>query len=214
MAILTQKKGLLLIALLVIGASSIFFLGNYRDIMLEQRKEEARLHVLNAYELFHYYSDKAQAGELTEAQAKKYAAESIRKISPSDTRYYWINDMHPNMIMHVKIPDLEEQDLTNYAGPDGFRLFVAMTEVARKDGSGFLEYMWNKPESDDPSRLYSKLSYIKLYEPWGWILGSGVYYDDITDAFWRSFYIIMGISLVLLLFFWALSITVSEGFKK
>lgn len=212
-----KNKTVLLVTLLIIAAIALtatLLLQNYRDSMMTERKEETRIHVVNGYELLAYYHKKAKKGELTNKQAKEYAAASIRAISPPDNKYYWINDDYPKMVMHADIPELDGSDLSNYTGPDGQLIFVEMTEIARTQGSGFIQYMWKKPATMDPEALYPKISYIKYYKPWGWIIGSGVYIDDINNAFWDAIYVVCGIGFAVILFMWVLGITVTESLKK
>jgi len=90
--------------------------------------------------------------------------------------YFWINDGTPKMIMHPVKPELNGQDLSGVADPNGKKLFVEMARVCREQKEGLVEYMWPKPGHDKP---VAKTSFVKLFEPWGWIVGTGVYLDDI-----------------------------------
>ena len=93
--------------------------------------------------------------------------------------YFWINDMAPRMIMHPIKPELDGQDLSDTRDPDGKPLFVAFVDVCRAKGEGFVDYMWPMPGRDEP---VPKLSYVKLFKPWGWIVGTGIYLDDVDQA--------------------------------
>ncbi len=88
------------------------------------------------------------------------------------------------MIMHPYRPDLEGQDLSEYRDPNGKYLFAEMVTVVEEQGGGFVDYMWQW--KDDPSNVVPKISYVKGVEPWGWIVGSGVYIED-TKAEIASF---------------------------
>ena len=93
--------------------------------------------------------------------------------------YFWINDMGPKMVMHPIKPQLDGKDLSGIKDPNGKHLFVDMVKVSRNKGEGFVDYMWPMPGHDDP---VSKLSYVKLFKPWGWIVGTGIYLDDVDQA--------------------------------
>ncbi len=114
--------------------------------------------------------------------------------------YFWINDMlkpAPRMVMHPTEPLLDGKILDNpqynratsisfglkgAAIPvDNINLFNAFTDVAAKDGQGYVRYLWGKPTQDGglTVELYQKLSFVKLYAPWGWVIGSGIYIDDV-----------------------------------
>ena len=88
--------------------------------------------------------------------------------------------MTPTMVMHPTNPKLEGQNLSGLKDPDGKFLFNDMVAIARKQGSGQVDYRWPKPGSEDP---VPKISYVELFQPWGWILGSGIYVDDVQEEF-------------------------------
>ncbi|WP_352339648.1 cache domain-containing protein, partial [Psychrobacter sp. 16-MNA-CIBAN-0192] len=96
------------------------------------------------------------------------------------TNYFWINDYHPKMIMHPFKPDLNGTDLTNNKDPDGTALFVEMVKVTQQAGSGFVPYKWPKPGKDKP---VDKIAFVKGFNQWQWVIGSGVYLDSIDGAF-------------------------------
>jgi signal transduction histidine kinase len=85
--------------------------------------------------------------------------------------------MHPRIIMHPYRPDLEGQDISGYADPNGKRLFVEFVRVVEHQGAGYVDYQWQW--KDDPGRIVPKISYVKGFEPWGWIVGTGIYVEDV-----------------------------------
>jgi len=101
------------------------------------------------------------------------------RFGPENKDYFWINDMHPRMVMHPYKPALNGKDLSGSKDPNGKHLFVEFVNVCRENGEGFVDYMWPKPGFDDPQ---PKLSFVKLFKEWGWILGTGIYIDDINAA--------------------------------
>ncbi|MDM8523941.1 cache domain-containing protein [Desulfococcaceae bacterium HSG8] len=116
--------------------------------------------------------------EIAEEQLKADSADTIRamKYGPENKDYFWINDIHPNMIMHPYKSELNGTDLTGYKDPNGKRLFVEFVEVCKENGEGFVDYYWPKYGAETPQ---PKLSYVKLFKPWNWIIGTGLYIDDI-----------------------------------
>ncbi len=84
--------------------------------------------------------------------------------------------MHPTMVMHPYKPELDGTDLAGYQDPNGKHLFVEFVRVCRENGGGFVEYFWPKYGADEPQ---PKLSYVEVFEPWNWIIGTGLYIDDI-----------------------------------
>jgi len=102
--------------------------------------------------------------------------------------YFWINDMGkpiPKMIMHPTVPALNGKLLDNKkyncAQGVGKNLFQACVEVCEKNKSGFVDYLWPKPSKKGLTAEQPKLSFVKLYEPWKWVIGTGVYIDDIKN---------------------------------
>jgi methyl-accepting chemotaxis protein len=119
------------------------------------------------------------------------AAETISRMSYSDgVGYFWINDTarpYPSMVMHPISPELNGKVMDdpkyNCAMGREQNLFQAMVDVssASENGEGFVDYHWPKPGRDGLSREQPKLSYVRLFEPWQWIIGTGVYIDDIDQ---------------------------------
>jgi len=94
--------------------------------------------------------------------------------------YLWINDMQPTMVMHPMKPSLDGKSLADFKDPNGKHLFVEMVQVCRSDGQGFVDYMWPKPGSEKP---VAKLSFVRLFKPWNWVIGTGVYLETAEKRF-------------------------------
>ncbi len=107
------------------------------------------------------------------------AAISALRYGPKNEDYFWINDTRPVMVMHPYKPELDGKDLSGIQDPAGKKLFMEFVAVCQANGGGFVEYLWPKPGQDEP---VAKLSFVKLFEPWGWIVGTGVYIDDVDAA--------------------------------
>ncbi|WP_408098789.1 methyl-accepting chemotaxis protein [Peredibacter sp. HCB2-198] len=127
----------------------------------------------------HYYSLYTQ-NLMSEEEAKKSALKLVEQLRYSGKEYFWINDLYPKMVMHPLKPEMNGSDLTNYKDPNGKALFVEMTKIAQTEvGEGIVDYMWPKPGSPKPE---PKISFVRQFKPWKWIVGSGVYVDDIETA--------------------------------
>ncbi len=111
---------------------------------------------------------------LTEEERKERAKELVKALRYGEKGYFWINDTTPAMIMHPIKPQLDGKDLSNFKDPNGKKLFVEFVKVCREKGQGFVDYLWPKPGYEEP---VPKLSFVKLFEPWGWIVGTGVYLE-------------------------------------
>lgn len=113
-------------------------------------------------------------------EAQKLAMEVVRGLRYDEGDYFWINDLTPVMLMHPINQKLDRQNLSAMKDPDGKYLFNEMVSVAHQSGSGQVNYRWPKPGAQEPVQ---KIAYVELFKPWGWILGSGIYVDDVQAAF-------------------------------
>nr|WP_109512701.1 methyl-accepting chemotaxis protein [Pseudomonas ovata] len=144
-------------------------------------KAQKTMHVVQtASGLLNHYHGLETAGTLTREAAQQQALAAIRGLRYDQNDYFWINDLRPVMVMHPINAKLEGQDLSGIKDPDGFALFNEMVSVAKRQGSGIVDYRWPKPGASEPVR---KTSYVQLFSPWGWIIGSGVYVDDVAVEF-------------------------------
>ncbi len=172
-----QKLGLLTAsAILGVAALTALFLFSERRLILAERQAGVRQVVESAHGLLAHYQSLEAKGTLTEAQAKEQAMQALRGLRYSGSEYFWINDMQPRMVMHPISPKLEGQDLSANKDATGKSLFVAFVDIVKAEGAGFVAYRWAKPGSDQP---VPKVSYVKGFAPWGWIIGSGVYVDTV-----------------------------------
>jgi methyl-accepting chemotaxis protein len=131
------------------------------------------------------------AGRLTHEQAQQQAIEQIKALRYDQKEYFWINDMQPKMLMHPTKPELDGKDLSGIKDPNGLPLFVAFVDEVRLHGEGFVAYQWPPPGDTRP---VDKVSFVKGFAPWGWVIGSGTYLDDLRNDFEHS----MAFNLVLL----------------
>ena len=148
---------------------------------LNSEKQLKTRHLVEvAHTVVNHYHQAAKTGALPEQEAKAQALAAVKTLRYEGDDYFWVNDMKPRMVMHPYKPELNGQDLTEYKDPTGKRLFVEFVEVVKKQGDGFVDYLWPKPGIDKP---VPKISYVKGFEPWGWVIGSGIYIDDVNAAF-------------------------------
>lgn len=130
-----------------------------------------------AFSLMSEYDGRVKSGEFTTEEAQKRVASRIKALRYNGQEYFWINDLSPRMIMRPFKPELDCKDPSDLKDPNGKVLFVDMAKVCKDKGEGFVDYMWPKPGESQP---VPKVSYVKVFKPWGWIIGSGIYLDDIA----------------------------------
>jgi methyl-accepting chemotaxis protein len=150
----------------------------------------------------------AQKGGVSDADAQKRAMARIGALRYGNNDYFWINDMHPKMVMHPIKPEMNGNDLSTYKDPNGKLLFVDFVDAVKKSGSGFVPYEWPKPGFDKPQ---PKLSYVVGFAPWNWLVGTGVYIDDLKAQTWASTQRSLIVAGVILLFMLVVSIFVARS---
>jgi PAS domain S-box-containing protein len=148
-------------------------------ISMDRKKEMIRELTNSAWNILAKLHSDEQQGILTREQAQQLAMEQIRNLQYGQEMkdYFWVNDMHPRMIIHPYRLDLTGQDLRAYEDPNGIRIFVRFVEIVRERGSGYAQYTWQWKDQKD--RIEPKISYVKGFAPWGWIIGTGIYVDDV-----------------------------------
>ncbi len=193
-SIKTKLTLVTLIVMLGLFAISAFALYTEKTSLLTDRKVKTRHVVETAYGVLVYNHNLQTQGILTEQQAKAAAISTIKALRYEEKEYFWINDMTPRVVMHPIKPELDGRDVSDLKDPAGKHLFVEFAETVKKDGAGFVSYLWPKPGFDQP---VPKISYVKGYAPWGWIIGSGIYIDDIETIFWSSTRWMIGLTALL-----------------
>jgi PAS domain S-box-containing protein/putative nucleotidyltransferase with HDIG domain len=146
---------------------------------LKLRQEMIREQTETTWSLLDSYHERELSGELTQAEAKRRAVLRISELryGPEQKDYFWINDMEPRMIMHPYRTDLMGKNLSDFQDSHGKFLFVEAVRVVEEQGAGYVDYMWQW--KDNPNKISPKVSYVKGYAPWGWIIATGMYIDDI-----------------------------------
>jgi methyl-accepting chemotaxis protein len=174
---IAKRLGILILsAVLGIVALTSIFLYSEKKLIIEERQSNVRQTIEVAHGLVVHYHSLIEQSKLSEDDAKQAALKAIKTLRYGDGEYIWINDMQPKMLMHPIKPELEGKDLSATKDPTGKFLFNEFVDVVKAKGSGFVFYMWPKPGQDKPVQ---KVSYVKGFAPWGWVIGSGVYIDTV-----------------------------------
>jgi len=183
--------------ILFVSAFFFFIIPAIENASMERKKEMIRELTNSAWNILAKLNNDEKRGLITRLQAQTLAVEQIKNLhyGQSMKDYFWINDMSPKMILHPYRTDLNGKDLSNYTDPDGKKVFMDMVEVVKKHGHGYVNYKWQA--NDNPSVVIPKISYIKSFEPWGWIIGTGVYLDDVRVEIKTVTESIVAVSLVI-----------------
>jgi methyl-accepting chemotaxis protein len=166
----------------------------FKENLYEAKYLKTRHLVEVAHSVLAQYAARVESGELTLEAAQAEALQAVRAMRYEQSEYFWINDLAPRMIMHPINPALDGTALHENKDPTGKPLFVEFVNVCKRNGAGFVDYLWPKPDEPKP---VPKISYVKLLPAWGWIVGSGVYADDVNKELTRIFLPIAAIALAL-----------------
>lgn len=169
----------LLTILLFITAIFFILLPQLEQSFLTRKQETIRELTETVWSLLEAYYERELSGELTREDAQGRAVLRILQLRYGGEKkdYFWINDMTPRIIMHPYRTDLVGKDVSDFQDPNGKFLFNEFVKVVKQQGAGYVDYMWQW--KDDPQKISPKFSYVKGFEPWGWIIGTGMYIDDV-----------------------------------
>jgi methyl-accepting chemotaxis protein len=215
-----------LLGFLLVGALALFELSTTQQ---QSKEAELRAVVQLGLDTIAAYYEQEQRGALSHDAAQTQAMLAVKHLRYDGVEYLWIHNTErptPRMLMHPTVPALDGQLLTDpkYEKATSFRdaegkiaehftgrnLFLAMNEIISRNGEGFVTYEWPKPlEGGGVTKdLYPKLSFVKQFEPWGWVVGSGIYIDDLHAAFWAFANWLVGAILVIIAAMAGLSLSV------
>ncbi|MGF6094167.1 methyl-accepting chemotaxis protein [Pseudomonas sp. 18175] len=191
---------ILIVAVLMLLALGLLMLKQIHGDLYQAKRQQTQHVVQTASGILTFYHGLEKTGVMTREAAQKQALSVVRGLRYDHDDYFWINDLTPVMIMHPANPKLDGQNLSAIRDPDGFAVFNEFVLLAKAKGAGIVNYRWPKPGADAP---VAKTSYIQLFEPWGWIIGSGVYVDDVQAEFagqvWKASFIGLGIAVMMAL---------------
>jgi PAS domain S-box-containing protein len=175
--------------------------------LLDRKRDTIRELTRSAWSVLKEYEAEEAAGRLTREEAQSAAAARVRdmRYGPEGKDYFWITDMTPRMVMHPFRTDLDGKDVSDFTDPRGHRVFVEFVHRVQEAGSGYVDYVWQW--KDDPGRLVSKESFVMGFAPWDWVIGTGIYTEDVraeidalTARMVRVALLIVGIVTLILVF--------------
>jgi signal-transduction protein with cAMP-binding, CBS, and nucleotidyltransferase domain len=165
--------------------------------MMDNKKEMIGELTNTAWSLIDEFYQDYTDSIYTKAEAQQLATSKIElmRYGNDGKDYFWISDMSPKMVMHPYRKDLNGKSLRNYEDPNGFKLFVEAVNIAEESGEGYLDYYWQLRE--DTSHIVQKISYVKAFPEWNWIVGTGIYIEDVQQDISALKNQIINISLVI-----------------
>ncbi len=184
--------GLTLAGLLILCFTALLQL---KSSMLDDRKQKTQNVVEVGVGILSHYQKLAADGKLSEEEAKNAARESLRQLRYGSNDYFFVVDTTHKYILLPTKPEFEGLDKADMKDANGKFLIQELVKAA-KAGGGFVDYWF--PRAGQPI-AEPKLSYATLFAPWNWVIGTGIYIDDIDRHYKDAALLLGGISLGLLL---------------
>jgi signal-transduction protein with cAMP-binding, CBS, and nucleotidyltransferase domain/PAS domain-containing protein len=175
----------LLAFILFAGMIFLYLIPAFEKVMMDRKRNLIHEMTSSVYSLLEHYHAMETEGLLDSLTARAEAKSAINAIRYGGDRkdYFWITDMYPRMIAHPYRPDLNGKDLTDFRDSTGKAIFVEFVRAVSHGGESYVDYMWQW--NDDSARIVPKLSYVRLFEPWQWVVGTGIYIEDVRTEIRR-----------------------------
>ncbi|HYG89301.1 MAG TPA: methyl-accepting chemotaxis protein [Azospirillum sp.] len=182
-----------MLGMLVVAVVS---LANLRAQLMQDRETKTQNLVESAVSLVKRYADLADKGSLPEAEAKRLALESVVALRYEGDNYFWVNDLDGILLAHPHRAKQIGQSILDLTDPTGFFIYKAFNETARRDGAGFVHYVGRRPGTEVNA---AKVAFVQRVDRWGWVVGTGIYVDDVDTVFWKDVRVQGGLFLAVLL---------------
>jgi methyl-accepting chemotaxis protein len=165
--------------------------------MYRERGEKLRSLVQITYSLVAEYQARVDKGEFSLEEGKSRAAKRIQNLRYDGKEYFWVNDLEPRLLVHPFRPEDIGRSMADFKDADGKAIYREFVRAVKDSGRGFVQYRQNKPGGTVP---LPKISYMELYAPWGWVIGTGVYMDEVDAIIARlRMEVLIGVVVVLVL---------------
>ncbi|ARJ66888.1 chemotaxis protein [Magnetospirillum sp. ME-1] len=179
--------------------------------LMDDREVKTRHIVEVGQSLLAHFEEMERAGKLSRDEAQAAALAAVSKLRYEGAEYLWVHRHDQSVMLSHPNAKLIGQPVEDMKDPTGLFLFREMNRIVKEKSAGFVYYMWPKPGATEPVK---KLSYVQAFAPWGWVIGSGIYIDDVSAAF-RSRAIEFGLAaLGILGLVWLIAAWVGRGITR
>ncbi len=190
--------------------SFLYLSMSVQKILMAEKMLSSQQAVNSALMLFTRYDGLVKSGKVPLEEARKNVVASIKDLQLKN-QAFWIHDTSGTMIVEPLLPEYDGADMSGFRDIKGREAFSDMTALARDKGEGAMDFYFKKPGADKPIKKYA---YIKMFKPWGWVLGTGLYVDDVISESSGvrnvSLFFIALFSIAVLIAFFLLSRSVSR----
>jgi methyl-accepting chemotaxis protein len=184
----------LILSLLCLAGITTYQAYRTKETRLDERKADLTHATELALSVVKTFGDQVAAGSMPVAEAQKRAMDSIRNMRYGEGGYFAIFNSNGTILMNPIQPELNDKDARDYKDSNGIYYIRETVAVSKRDGSGFTAFSFAKPGTAEAA---PKIAYEETYQPWDWIVLTGVYIDDLDAAFRSTLYQSLGIFLVL-----------------
>ncbi|SOC16296.1 methyl-accepting chemotaxis protein [Thalassospira xiamenensis] len=191
-----KLRMVLVMTAFALGGLAIFDLVTLRSALVEEKKANVRQIVDMTRSTFSHYDQLVKSGEITLEEAQTRATEFIQNARYAGNNYVFVLGLDTKVILHPIQPKLNGQNGKQVIDVNGVPILDEMVKAARNPEGGFLTYEWNKPGHDG---VFPKLAYAETFKPWGWVVTTGVYIDDVDGIFWQTAINDIAVAIVMLI---------------
>lgn len=176
-----------LCALVVLAVAGVFVMQQksvttFKDASLGMKEVELTHLTDVAMSITRDYHTRSQAGEMSVEEAQTRALADIERLRFEGENYFWVQDRTPTMLMHGANASLVGRDLSGLSDPNGVFLFNEMVTGTNNGTSATVEYQWAAPGTAPGAPPEDKISVVQPFAPWGWIIGTGAYLNNLQAA--------------------------------
>ncbi|MDD4616160.1 MAG: cache domain-containing protein [Alphaproteobacteria bacterium] len=193
------RKQYIILFFLLMGTLVAFGLhmAAFRMMMIDDRIRQTQDLVQVVHEVIQAQFDRIASEGAEESDVQRQALRQVRALHYGEGEYFWITDKTPTALLNPAMTQVEGKNVSDIKDTRGKALFSDAVKLVEKEGSGIVEYNWPR-YGDENSTYLHKISYVAQFKPWGWVIGSGVYIDDINHAFFIE---LLKVGLVILCVF-------------
>ena len=166
--------------LLFVTAIFLIILPSLKENLLAKKRDMLKEVTKITWDMVASYEQLERLGSLSREQAQQRAIDiiNILRYGPNNKDYFWVNDMEAHIVVHPYRPDLHGEPVPDFRYPKGKNLLEEFVRVVKAQDAGYVDYLWQW--QDDPQKIVPKLSYVRAFKPWGWVIGTGLYIEDVN----------------------------------
>ena len=192
----------------VVMTITCFLLFNLYRLSMADHRESIRDHVNSSIKVLTYLKGEVDGGRMTTPQAQEQGKAILRNMREGQDGYLFVLDKDVRMVMHADQPKLDGKDMTAITDADGNPLFKELLAAGLQPGGGVHSYRWVKPSTGKPA---VKETYMAAFPAWGWVIGSGVYQEDLQAAYMQRVAIFVPVCLIAAAVLWFVMHSMSQS---